>query len=339
MIKKSCEWCGKEFLAHSQRRRTCCREHGHRIRGQERRTWDRTLRKKCPVCGKEFPPKTSHQILCSQSCCRVIAKKKIHANSLARKKHLVCIFCHKEFLVAQYKQQKYCSNTCATAFRTKKPFIKDCEWCKKEFLTKDDTVRFCSRSCSSHYRSRLPHVQISLRSPERREKIRLAKQNMDPLRKAELAEMSSVRMKANNPSQNSLWNKKAIATKRVNGTLTPFKKIEKGSNGRGPTDSENLLLASLGDQWEWNCVVKPFPGKRMKGFPTCYKIDVANPSLKIGIEIDGWSHNLPGRKEQDQRKTSRLTELGWRVLRFTNEEVMTKLSKVLLVIKKEIKAS
>lgn len=59
--------------------------------------------------------------------------------------------------------------------------------------------------------------------------------------------------------------------------------------------------------------------------PHTYKIDVASPELKLGIEVDGRSHLLARRKAEDRRKEAVLQRLGWTVLRFTNREVTERL--------------
>jgi hypothetical protein len=155
-----------------------------------------------------------------------------------------------------------------------------------------------------------------------------------------LSKISSERMKKNNPSTMPGIAAKQTATRRINGTLRP---AVHGGNGTGPTKPELLLLTALGNAWENNLPIKTFPHcakgeRRHPGFPTCYKVDVGNRTLKIAIEIDGGSHRPLIKKQQDIKKEKKLTELEWKVLRFTNKEVMTNLSQVLLEIKREIKA-
>ncbi|WP_408605425.1 endonuclease domain-containing protein [Desulfobacula toluolica] len=57
-----------------------------------------------------------------------------------------------------------------------------------------------------------------------------------------------------------------------------------------------------------------------RSLPTCYKLDIANPELKIGVEIDGISHTGKRRK-LDQKKNAHLKSLGWQVLRLSNKQV------------------
>lgn len=87
-----------------------------------------------------------------------------------------------------------------------------------------------------------------------------------------------------------------------------------GGNGRPPTQSESEMLSRLeAEGFVANHVVTT--GKdRPKGSPNSYKIDLAHPSKKIAIEIDGSSHR--GREAADARKTFFLRSQGWTVLRF-----------------------
>jgi hypothetical protein len=53
----------------------------------------------------------------------------------------------------------------------------------------------------------------------------------------------------------------------------------------------------------------------------CARVDLAEPALKIAIELDGWSHHGLKQRNRDLRKTEMLSGLGWRVLRFWNSAV------------------
>jgi len=59
--------------------------------------------------------------------------------------------------------------------------------------------------------------------------------------------------------------------------------------------------------------------------------------FKLIIEIDGGIHLSEEQKEKDQFRTDRLNELGMKVIRFTNEEVMSNIDKVLITIKNYLK--
>ena len=52
-----------------------------------------------------------------------------------------------------------------------------------------------------------------------------------------------------------------------------------------------------------------------------YIIDFTLPDQKIAIEIDGASHNSKEAKEKDEKRDAWLRGIGWKICRFTNEEV------------------
>ena len=92
----------------------------------------------------------------------------------------------------------------------------------------------------------------------------------------------------------------------------------RGGNGRGMTAPQSVLLEALDDGWaaELTVSLKPRPA----GYPSHYKLDVGNTTLRIGIEADGPSHR--SRKQLDVKKDAMLTSLGWTVLRFWNWEIL-----------------
>jgi very-short-patch-repair endonuclease len=53
-----------------------------------------------------------------------------------------------------------------------------------------------------------------------------------------------------------------------------------------------------------------------------YIIDFYIPRYKLCIEVDGGYHNLPEQKWRDEQRDKWLVKHGYKVLRFTNEEVM-----------------
>lgn len=57
-------------------------------------------------------------------------------------------------------------------------------------------------------------------------------------------------------------------------------------------------------------------------------VDIIIPSIKLAIEVDGifhridfWGKTKEQKKEDDIRKNNQLNYLGWRILRFDNEEI------------------
>ena len=53
-----------------------------------------------------------------------------------------------------------------------------------------------------------------------------------------------------------------------------------------------------------------------------YRLDFAFPTLKLAIEVDDSSHTRKAKRDKDKERTAKLTKVGWKVLRTTNEEVL-----------------
>ncbi len=68
-----------------------------------------------------------------------------------------------------------------------------------------------------------------------------------------------------------------------------------------------------------------------------YILDFYAPALKLAVEVDGDSHYLPGAVYYDTRRTERLDGLGIRVLRFTNQQVMSEPDAVIEALSREIR--
>ena len=287
---------------------------------------------KCPVCNKKFVRKNRNRKYCSDKCKQYNWDKNNH-----RKK--VCPSCQKEFKHNYTKNPKYCSVQCKKEGRVKiyvkriklgqikpKPiFKKTCPVCNVKYKTKNKNRKYCSRECI--YKDPVLNKIHSKNMKKTNEKY-----------KDQIIE----RMINNNPSKDPKVIEKGKNTKRIKGTLHIWSG-ERGRNGN-ITESHLLLASALG--WKMEVAIPLAPdipkgqkGKHLKelGFPTCYKVDIGNKKLKLAVEIDGKGHQWIKAKKKDKKKTKKLNQLGWKVLRFTNQEIMMDLSKVLLEIKKEIK--
>jgi len=93
-----------------------------------------------------------------------------------------------------------------------------------------------------------------------------------------------------------------------------------------PTEAENIL-------WE---IVR---GKKMAGFEfrrqhiiSNYIADFVCLSEKLIIEVDGLYHQLPENKASDEVRTNELKNLGFDVIRFTNEQILNEPDHVINVI-------
>jgi very-short-patch-repair endonuclease len=107
----------------------------------------------------------------------------------------------------------------------------------------------------------------------------------------------------------------------------------RGGNGTGLTLTQKELLAALGDSFCAEFSVATQSPKVKGGLPTHYCIDIAEPVQKLAIEIDGRSHRSPKQRAADKRKTDCLQQLGWTVLRFSNQEILDSMSTVVAKIR------
>ena len=63
-----------------------------------------------------------------------------------------------------------------------------------------------------------------------------------------------------------------------------------------------------------------------------YIVDFANLYTKLIIEVDGGYHSEPRQAEDDEIRTQHLEAMGFRVIRFSNEEVLFDIEKTLETI-------
>ena len=111
--------------------------------------------------------------------------------------------------------------------------------------------------------------------------------------------------------------------------LYPFLKEHAKKMRNMPTDAERMLWMFLQQ------------GKLGKPFRRQYIIanniaDFVCLPTKTVIEIDGEYHDDIRQQYHDQLRTQELEKLGFRVIRFTNEDIFTKLDKVIETIKTNI---
>lgn len=65
-----------------------------------------------------------------------------------------------------------------------------------------------------------------------------------------------------------------------------------------------------------------------------YIADFANLHYKVVVEIDGKYHFRGDQPVSDEQRTADLNQMGWTVVRFTNEEVLGDISNVIHQLKK-----
>lgn len=109
---------------------------------------------------------------------------------------------------------------------------------------------------------------------------------------------------------------------KLMGRERQMKKCLCGGNGR-PTSLQVRRLVQMlkNNGWELEVAIPTGCPKKEHKYPTCYKVDIADPRRKIAIEVDGESHRTPARRAQDAKKKELLERLGWKVYHITNKEV------------------
>jgi len=96
-----------------------------------------------------------------------------------------------------------------------------------------------------------------------------------------------------------------------------------------PTDAERIL---------WLCLKQEKLGKpfRRQHIIATNIADFVCMPARVVIEIDGEYHDDIRQQYHDQLRTDEIERLGFRVIRFTNEDIFTKLDNVLETIKNNI---
>lgn len=64
-----------------------------------------------------------------------------------------------------------------------------------------------------------------------------------------------------------------------------------------------------------------------------YIVDFVCRDSKLIIEVDGAYHSEPKQQEDDEQRTIRLQSLGYRVIRFSNEDILFNIEDVIKTIK------
>lgn len=100
-------------------------------------------------------------------------------------------------------------------------------------------------------------------------------------------------------------------------------------NKQFPTDAERLIWEYLRGKQLW------FKFNRQYIIAD-YIVDFVCLDRKLIVEVDGGYHSEYEQIEKDIHRTDRLEHLGFSVLRFSNEEVLTGIETVLDTIRKEL---
>lgn len=250
-------------------------------------------------------------------------------------REIVCAFCRKPALVAKRgaNTAKTCSRECfaaARAARLRDPAesrrmhdalrvdrTRTCDWCSIVFQARNGKQRFCSRSCSARWMAKYQPI-----SPEVR---RANGKKVSAATRGKPAPKRGEHMRLNNPTRNP----EVIA--KISAKLKGRTFLARGGNGQ-LTKPQIMLAEATGLLMEYPVATATVKG-RFPSLPPTYKVDLAHPDTKLAIEVDGNSHNTKKWRFLDRRKTEILNCLGWYVLRFKNERVLSDLTGVISEIR------
>ena len=222
---------------------------------------------------------------------------------------LICQNCGKEFQKNR-RDVKSCSPECAKALNHRTQIkweTRSCVICGKEFRCKPHQGKqTCSKDCKN----------ILISQTEKGKKC---------------SDLVRQKMRENNPSSRPDVQAKIRETRKKNGTLHTWMGV-RGGNGHF-TKPQIALKELLGTEWILEYAIPTHCPQSAHLYPTNYKVDLGLPTLKLAIEVDGADHNTKSQRLLDEKKTKCLNNLGWTVLRFTNQEIMTDSLSVISVIR------
>ncbi len=130
-----------------------------------------------------------------------------------------------------------------------------------------------------------------------------------------------------NPSPKGEGDKTSIQT--ANKKMWPELKDLSRENRKQKTPAEDKLWQKLRNNQFGSKV-------RRQHVIDGFIIDFAFLNEKLLIEVDGEYHNDPEQKKYDDSRTEYLQSLGYKVIRFTNDEVINTFQKVNAIIKSEL---
>lgn len=136
------------------------------------------------------------------------------------------------------------------------------------------------------------------------------------------------------PPQSSHWEEaKAIRQKYMTARPSTYNLIKElqSKNKKHSTQAESIL---------WECLrSKNLSHKfRRQHIIDEFIVDFVCLEKNLIIEVDGGYHNTIQQKEADDLRTQILNEIGFKVIRFTNEQVIGDIDNVLLYIEKQLKS-
>lgn len=100
-------------------------------------------------------------------------------------------------------------------------------------------------------------------------------------------------------------------------------------NRKNPTDAEAILWEHIRD--------RQLKTKFFRQYIIAdYIVDFVSLESKLIIEVDGVYHSEYEQQQYDEGRTERLESFGFKVIRFTNDEVISQTDKVIKTIEQKL---
>jgi len=239
-----------------------------------------------------------------------------------------CEFCGMMFMPKR-KRQKFCSAPCARASSRNPDVV--CVICGSTFHARhgNKQQKCCSSACAKK--------QAWRDRPERFNKFteagRIARDTPEVRAKLKVWQESP-----ENPIYSPEVRRRAAVTQRLNG----YKNL---NWKHSTTEAQRILSIALGWGTEVTIKTNDLSGRarsrteRAAFRPHYYNLDIADPVLKIAIEVDGNSHRCKERQQRDARRESFLLSQGWVLLRFTNKRVLSDRDGVLQAVLEAVRST
>lgn len=223
-------------------------------------------------------------------------------------------------------EPRFCSRSCFHVGTAAKMITKSCQTCGKPMTVISSQAtekRFCGASCSARWRMAQPEVRAKIFNRTVIEKTRQSLKRWWA-QDGDAQRAQRERITQLNPMSNLESRRKMRETIIARGIT--FNDQTRGGNGKPLPRAHQALLDVLGDGYVAELSVGT--GERGPGRPAKWTIDIAHMSSMTAIEVDGKTHRAPAVIERDRRKDTFLASRGWRVLRFTNEEILSSIDSV-----------
>lgn len=95
----------------------------------------------CKACNQSFESQSKSRMFCSMTCFNTVRSQ--HRRNRV---NVICDICNITFECFPYRIAKYCSKDCWS--KRNPPKVKECPFCKSEYVSYDKNSIYCSRTCA-----------------------------------------------------------------------------------------------------------------------------------------------------------------------------------------------